>query len=417
MPFGAWYALMPGQFAVSERRVAVRVFVGLVEKGPSMCQYLRITDDYRRTIVCGDIHGCFDELRELLQLVEFTDQDILVHVGDMIDRGPASWEVAEFFRDTPNAVSALGNHERRLARSVQGTSHPAWSQLQTLSRLPMESWGEWADAFLLLPAVIETDHAIVTHSRLDPSLPLDDQDPHFTCAVGGPSVVIELDQTGVPLWYYDTDFDKPIGMGHIGYERIELVPGGLYALDTGAVKGKTLTAMVFPGDEIVSIEAPRDYYSEAREQWATRDASSDLAFSEWALARTLPRGDPADWPLKTVMPILELPQPVESEALLDAIARIETSITELQLVELIAELKRRLLDRDGEIPPPGPGRGEFYHALKSTRLKGQIGTLATKILSGQCDAFADMPMIFKKKGTMRTVLDRLNALMAVLEGA
>ena len=134
--------------------------------------YHRTQDTYSRTIVCGDIHGCFDEFRALLATAGFNDNDVLVCVGDMIDRGPDSWKVASFFRDTPNAYSTLGNHERRTAGTIRGTSQPAWSQLQSLSLVDQREWTAWAAYFEGLPAVIETPHAIVTHARLDPASPL-----------------------------------------------------------------------------------------------------------------------------------------------------------------------------------------------------------------------------------------------------
>jgi hypothetical protein len=85
------------------------------------------------TIVVRDIHGCYVELQELCHLVNFGAQDALVTVADFLDRGPDSWKVADFFRDLPNAFSVLGNHERRVAGTIRGTSKPAWSQEQTLS--------------------------------------------------------------------------------------------------------------------------------------------------------------------------------------------------------------------------------------------------------------------------------------------
>ncbi|WP_404820737.1 metallophosphoesterase [Streptomyces malaysiensis] len=37
----------------------------------------------------GRIHGCFDELLELLDEVDIQPDDLLVSVGDLVDRGPA----------------------------------------------------------------------------------------------------------------------------------------------------------------------------------------------------------------------------------------------------------------------------------------------------------------------------------------
>ena len=46
-----------------------------------------------RTIVVGDIHGCYDELMALLEKVDVRDHDRVVSVGDLIVKGPKSREV------------------------------------------------------------------------------------------------------------------------------------------------------------------------------------------------------------------------------------------------------------------------------------------------------------------------------------
>lgn len=230
-----------------------------------------IIDKAFRTIVIGDIHGCYDEFLELLDKVDFKENDILVTVGDIMDRGPKSWELAKFFKETNNAFSVLGNHERRVSGVIKGTSKPAWSQSHTIAKIQEEDklyWSEWLDT---LPAVIETDHVIVTHARLDPSRSLNEQDSYFTSAVGGDNVKIELNEKGIPLWYEDFIskyiINKPICIGHISYDRIELVSNKLYALDTKAVHGGKLTAAVFPQGEIISVDAKKNYYEESYKEW------------------------------------------------------------------------------------------------------------------------------------------------------
>lgn len=47
-----------------------------------------------RTIIIGDVHGCFDELQELLKKVNWErEKDRLVFVGDLVNKGPKSLEV------------------------------------------------------------------------------------------------------------------------------------------------------------------------------------------------------------------------------------------------------------------------------------------------------------------------------------
>ncbi len=233
--------------------------------------YQRIEGAWRRTIVVGDIHGCAAEFEELCRAVKLEPPDLLVTAGDFLARGPASWQVARFLRDRRNCHSVLGNHELKVAGAIRGTVQKGWSHRQALSTLDREEWAEWGAFLECLPAVIETPHAIVTHARLDPCLPLGEQDHCFTAAYGDPAPWIDLDDDGVPLWFYQISVAKPLCIGHIGYSDVELVTGKLYAVDTRAVRGGMLTAVDFPTGRITQVPAKRNYFDEAARAWKARE--------------------------------------------------------------------------------------------------------------------------------------------------
>ena len=74
-----------------------------------------------RSIIIGDIHGCDRELKELLEQVQPGEEDRLILLGDLFDRGPESREVfrtvqalAEQFGE--RFVLLRGNHEDYLLR-------------------------------------------------------------------------------------------------------------------------------------------------------------------------------------------------------------------------------------------------------------------------------------------------------------
>ena len=66
-----------------------------------------------RTFVIGDIHGCFDELMELLEKVGLQEEDRLVSLGDIVDRGNKSKEVYAYLRHRKHTKVLVGNHERK----------------------------------------------------------------------------------------------------------------------------------------------------------------------------------------------------------------------------------------------------------------------------------------------------------------
>src|SRR5262245_8483701 len=80
-------------------------------------------------IVIGDIHGCFDELHELLDRIGPSSEDTIVSVGDLIDRGPQPVGVVRFFRDMPNARAVMGNHEDKHLRIASEGLPASRSQL------------------------------------------------------------------------------------------------------------------------------------------------------------------------------------------------------------------------------------------------------------------------------------------------
>lgn len=355
--------------------------------------YLNIKDHWNRTIVVGDIHGCIEEFRALLDLVSFATEDLLVCVGDFMDRGPGSWELAQFFRDTPNAYSALGNHERRIAGVVKGASQPAWSQKHTLSLIDEQDWEPWGEYLGSLPAVIETDHAIVTHARLDPSKTVTDQDPYFTAAVGGPAVKIPLDSQGVPIWFREIAMEKPICMGHVSYDCTELVTGMLFALDTKAVKGGCLTAVVFPEKAIFQVESACDYHR--------------IALAKWRKDRYVRDGDPSTWPLAHIATVLDVITKDNPE-LEDAIEKIHHCLARIDYEELFKELRNRLLERFGPVPSPGPERGEYYKRVKHEFEERGHRFLVARILAERSITVAILCAAFPK-----STLETLPAMLLV----
>jgi serine/threonine protein phosphatase 1 len=213
-----------------------------------------------RIIVIGDIHGCYGELLELCDKLAVASDDIIVSVGDLVDRGPQPVEVVQFFRARPNSMALIGNHERKHIRGV-------FSYSQEITRL---QFGDgYADAVRWmenLPYCLEFDDAIVVHAAVEPGVALADQKREILC--GSTSGARQLGaKLGEGQWWEQYDGAKPVIFGHHVVDEPLVRPGRIYGLDTGACHGGWLTALVLPDFELCSVRAREDHWRAVRRDW------------------------------------------------------------------------------------------------------------------------------------------------------
>lgn len=221
-----------------------------------------------RTIIVGDVHGCRAELSELLARVGFGDDDRLVMVGDLVARGPDSAGTIDLLISARARV-VRGNHEDRILRWRKKRARP----LGPYHRAVVEALSERHWAFLeATPLWIDLpDHGVrVVHAGVVPGIPIEKQDPRTLMYVRTLDAKSRpLEERGDGLWGARYAGPPHIVFGHNAMSAPQ-IHAHATGIDTGAVYGNRLTAMVLPdgasppppadrASVLVSVNARRAY--------------------------------------------------------------------------------------------------------------------------------------------------------------
>lgn len=71
------------------------------------------------TYVMSDLHGCYDEFNQMLNLISFSDYDELWIIGDVCDRGYKSIPLLQEIMSRKNMHLIMGNHDEWLLQFSQ----------------------------------------------------------------------------------------------------------------------------------------------------------------------------------------------------------------------------------------------------------------------------------------------------------
>lgn len=229
----------------------------------------------RRTVVVGDVHGCLEELEELLAAVRPRPGDRLVFLGDLLDRGPAPVEVLRRVRAL-DAECLLGNHEEKhLWYEIHESRRRQDRRHVNPIRMPPERVAEhmglrpdelrWLSQ---LPRALDLGGGwTAVHGGLLPGRPISAQPPGWMVRLryldaGGRPVSRARGERGDPSvrrWAEVWTGPQSVVYGHHAREQVvvdEPAPGvRCVGIDTGCVYGGHLTALVLPGAEVVQVRA------------------------------------------------------------------------------------------------------------------------------------------------------------------
>lgn len=237
--------------------------------------------------IIGDIHGCFDELTELLDRLGYSvnqDGDQMrvtppdgrkaVFVGDLIDRGPKVVPVLRLAMAMTISGAALcvpGNHDMKLVRKLRGKdvqlTHGLAETLHELERESPEFRNQVAEFLdgLASHYVLDDGKLVVAHAGMKEEMQGRGSGKVRDFALYGETTG-ETDEFGLPVrvnWAAEYRGRATVVYGHTPVPEPEWL-NRTVNIDTGCVFGGQLTALRYPEKELVSIAAKHTYYAPAR---------------------------------------------------------------------------------------------------------------------------------------------------------
>jgi protein phosphatase len=237
--------------------------------------------------IIGDVHGCLDELMELLAALGYTKQSDgsvthpagrkLIFVGDLVDRGPKIPETVRLVMETVKGGHAFcvpGNHDIKFMRAIAG------KDVQLRHGLPeslrqFETYEEHHPGFtrgtaefidsLVSHYVFDDGKLVVAHAGMKEEMQGRGSGRVREFALFGETTG-ETDEFGLQVrynWAADYRGRAMVVYGHTPVPEPEWLNRTIN-VDTGCVFGGRLTALRYPEKEIVSVPAKHTYFEPAK---------------------------------------------------------------------------------------------------------------------------------------------------------
>jgi serine/threonine protein phosphatase 1 len=223
----------------------------------------------RRIYAIGDIHGCDIQLANLHEIIAEDlarrpiERPLLLHIGDYVDRGANTAGVLQRLIAGSRiagmpVINLLGNHDDTMANALSGDRPAATDWLFAGGEAalasyaidpasPRETWPERVPPehidFLRNLTLIHRDGGyLFVHAGIRPGIPIEQQARE------------DLLRMRQPFLYSDASFGAVVVHGHTPVKQ-PVVRHNRIAIDTGAVFGGKMTAVVLEGETIGFLTA------------------------------------------------------------------------------------------------------------------------------------------------------------------
>lgn len=242
--------------------------------------------------IIGDIHGCYDELQDLLEKLGYTveqkttedapygflvnppEERTAIFLGDLVDRGPDSPKVLRLVMSMVQLGTAYcvpGNHDIKLRKYLEGKKVSLNHGLD----LTVEQLEEESEAFkkelreflykLTSHYVFDKGKLVVAHAGVKEEMQGRGSGTVRSFCLYGETTG-EIDEFGLPVrynWASEYRGRAKVVYGHTPVPDAEWLNKTI-DIDTGCVFGGKLTALRYPEEELVEVAAKKVYCEPAK---------------------------------------------------------------------------------------------------------------------------------------------------------
>lgn len=242
--------------------------------------------------IVGDIHGCFDELIVLLEKLEYQIENVdystdslgfkvshptgrrAIFVGDLVDRGPDSPSVLKLVMSMVNNGTAFcvpGNHDMKLQKYLNGKNVQIKHGLERTVEQLISETDEFKDQVkeflygLVSHYVLDDGKLVVAHAGLKEEMQGRGSGAVRSFCMYGETTG-ETDEFGLPVrynWASEYRGRAMVVYGHTPVPEAQWLNKTI-DIDTGCVFGGKLTALRYPEEELVSVDAKEVYAEPSR---------------------------------------------------------------------------------------------------------------------------------------------------------
>ena len=219
-----------------------------------------------RVFFVGDVHGCFNELKILLNKADF---DPLCHrlilLGDLINKGPHSFKVLSYARKT-GAVTLIGNHELKFLQAVEKQKDlpPVLEKLKKDMGQRLDEWICWIKNW---PVYIEENDFLAVHGGVVPGQhPCKSKTEYLVNIRYWDGTGEDMTNPRFPPWHELYTNSKLIVYAHWAGQGLKVKPNSI-GLDTGCVYGGSLTGLWLPERKIVQTPSLQPQWDKKKEMF------------------------------------------------------------------------------------------------------------------------------------------------------